>query len=61
MRLGQEIEYVRKKCGLSIIDVCNAMDVSESEYHRIISYNVRPSIYQLIMFMSVARHSLDTI
>lgn len=59
MTLGREIESVRIKRHLSVIDVCNAMNVSESEYRHIVMQNKRPTTYQLIMFLSLARHHLE--
>ncbi len=61
MTIGHEIEYVRKLRGLSIIDVCNAMAIQENEYWHIYNGKFRPSVYQLIMFISVARYPLETI
>lgn len=61
MTLGYEIEYIRTLRNLSIIDVCNVMGVSESEYRNIIYNHTRPTTYQLIMFISVAHHHINSV
>ena len=61
MGIGQELEMIRKLRGLSVIDICNAMDLTEMQYHYIVLYNRRPTVYQLIMFISTTRHPLDSI
>ena len=61
MTVAQEIEFLRQKHGFSIIDVCNALNVDEKEYNRIIKHNHTPSIYQLIMFIDMTRHPMKTI
>lgn len=61
MKIGQELEFIRKKSGVSILEICNALDVSESEYRRIYSGTINPTTYQLIMFISVCRCALDFI
>lgn len=61
MSIGQELEYIRKKCGLSIIDVCNSMNVSESEYNYMCSHSIKPNTYQLIMFISASKHPISFI
>lgn len=52
MTIGQGLEFVRKQNRLSLTDVCNIMNVSESEYMYIYSHSVKPTVYQLIMFVS---------
>lgn len=61
MTLGREMEYIRVLRKLSIVDVCNAMGISESEYRHIIYHQYRPTTYQLIMFISATCHSLNSI
>lgn len=43
MTIGQELEFIRKKAGLSIVDICNIMDVSETDYEKICSGSVVPT------------------
>ena len=61
MYLGQEIEQVRIKRGLSIIDVCNILNMTESEYRHFIAYGKCLSNFYLIMFMNDTRHTLYSI
>lgn len=61
MFLGQEIEQIRIKRGISVFCVCNALNMSESEYMRFVSQGKKLSNYQMIMFMDEARHGLYTI
>ncbi len=59
MTVGQELEFIRKKSGVSILEICNALNVSESEYRHICSDTINPTIYQLIMFIFVCRRALS--
>ncbi|MBQ2844608.1 MAG: helix-turn-helix transcriptional regulator [Alphaproteobacteria bacterium] len=59
MTVGQELEFIRKKSGVSILEICNALNVSESEYRNICSDAINPTIYQLIMFVFVCRRALS--
>lgn len=59
MTIGQELEFIRKKAGLSIVDICNIMDVSETDYEKICSGSVVSTIYQLIMIISSCQHALS--
>ena len=58
---GRQLESIRIQCGLSVIDVCNIMDITEGDWRRIITNKVRPNIYQLCMFIIVTKHPLDNI
>lgn len=59
--IGSELEQIRQQCGISVLDICNALGVSESEYMRIKTNKVRPTTYQLIMFICATRHPLPSI
>ena len=59
MNIGHQIEQIRQKRGLSIIDVCNICDISEGEYQRLITNKLQPTVYQLCMFIAETRHPLD--
>ena len=48
MKFGEEIEYIRKLRGYSVVDMCNILEVSESEYLRIIAHSGPLSIRQKI-------------
>ncbi|MBQ8256033.1 MAG: hypothetical protein IJY99_03665 [Alphaproteobacteria bacterium] len=61
MTTAQELERLRQTRGFSIIDVCNALNVDEKEYNRIIKHNRTPSVYQLIMFIDLVHCPLETI
>ncbi len=61
MRVGQEIEQIRKLQGLTIFEVCNAMNLLENEYAQIVSGHIKPTTYQMIMFVSLARHRLESV
>lgn len=61
MFLGQEIEQIRIKRGISVFCICNALNMSETEYMRFVSQGKKLSNYQMIMFMDEARHGLYTI
>ena len=61
MFLGQEIEQIRIKRGISVFCICNTLNMSESEYMRFVSQGKKLSNYQMIMFMDETRHGLYTI
>lgn len=61
MFLGQEIEQIRIKRGISVFCICNALNMSETEYMRFVSQGKKLSNYQMIMFMDETRHGLYTI
>ena len=58
MANGRQIELIRQQCGLSVVDVCNIMGVTEGEYRRIITNKLQPTIYQLCMFISETKHPI---
>ena len=58
MRIGKRIEQVRKECGFSVVYMCNALATDEAGYRRLITGKDKPTIYQLIMFMSATCHSI---
>ena len=57
MTFGQEIEEARKKCGYSIIDMCDILDVLESEYHKIIAHGGPLNTYQKISLIIATEYS----
>ncbi len=57
MTIWQEIEEIRIKRGMSLWEVCNIFDMQEHQYTK--PKKPAPTIYQLIMFISSARHSLQ--
>ena len=59
MKIGQELEMIRELRNLSVIDICNAMGITESEYRHMVYRNRRPTIYQLIMFIIATQHHLE--
>ena len=61
MFLGQEIEQIRIKRGISVVCICNALNMSETEYLHFVSRGKKLSNYQMIMFMDETRHGLYTI
>lgn len=61
MFLGQEIEQIRIKRGISVFCICNTLNMSETEYMHFVSRGKKLSNYQMIMFMDETRHGLYTI
>lgn len=61
MTLGREIEHIRLMRNLSVLDVCNAMGISEPEYRSMVVHRYHPSVYQLIMFILLTEHHLDSV
>ena len=46
---------------MSIVDVCNAMGISEPGYSRMVVYLYHQSVYQLIMFILLTEYHLDSV
>lgn len=61
MKVGQEIESIRKKLGFSVVFMCNAFNVSESDYYKIIAGKYCLNTYQLIMFLDATKTPLKSI
>ena len=61
MTLGREIEHIRLLRNLSVLDVCNAMGISEPEYSRLIVHQYYQTVFQLIMFVSLAECPLESL
>ena len=61
MRLGQEIEMIRKKLGLSIAFMCDVFDTDERGYHDIVIGKRIPSVYHLIMFIDSTHCPLESL
>lgn len=59
MTLGQEIEYIRKLRGFSIVYMCNALNVLETDYMHIISHSGPLSTYQKIMLVAATEYPFD--
>ena len=59
MTLGQEIEYIRKLRGFSVVYMCNALNILETDYMHIISHGGPLSIYQKIMLVAATEHPFD--
>ena len=51
MRIGLEIEQIRQELGLSVVFMCNAMDLTTGEYQRLLCGRYRLNIFQLIGFI----------
>ena len=58
MRIGLEIEQIRQELGLSVVFMCNAMDLTMGEYQRLLCGRYRLNIFQLIGFIGATRHPL---
>jgi len=61
MRLGQEIEKIRKEQGLSIVYMCNIFNTDERGYKLIATGLRRPDVFSLIMFIDVTRCCLNSL
>ena len=61
MRLGQEIEHIRIKRGLSITDVCNILNMTVGEYRHFVASGKFLSNFYLVVFMNDTRHALYSI
>lgn len=48
MRIGLEIEQIRQELGLSVVFMCNAMDLTTGEYQKLLCGRYRLNIFQLI-------------
>ena len=59
MTLGQEIEQNRIAANIPVFRICDTLAVSEAGYRKIVQGDVRPTIYQLIMFMGDTRRTLE--
>ena len=58
MRIGLEIEQIRQKLGLSVVFMCNAMDLTTGEYQKLLCGRYRLNIFQLIGFIGATCHPL---
>ena len=61
MTLGQEIEMVRIKCGMTDVDVFNALNITAAQYHLLKTGRYKPTVFQLICFISATNHYLDSL
>ncbi len=61
MRVGQEIESIRKELGLSIVYMCDIFSVNEFEYNQIVKGKYKLTVFQLIMFISSVKKPLNSI
>ncbi len=61
MRLGHEIETMRKMYNLSIVDICNAMGITETEYRHLVLGRYHPTVYQIIMLIISTHIPLESI
>ena len=59
MTFGQEIEYIRKLRGFTIIDMCDILDVFESDYKRIIAHGGPLDMYQKICLVAILEHPFE--
>ena len=59
MTLGQEIEYIRKLRGFSVVYMCNALNILETDYMHIISHGGPLSLYQKIMLVAATEYPFD--
>jgi len=59
MFIGHQMEKIRKECGLTVVDMCNALSISEGDWRRIAGGRLSPTTYQLCMFIMETRHGLD--
>lgn len=60
MTFGQEIEYIRKLRGYTVVDMCNALNILETDYMHIIARGGPLSVYQKIMLVAVTKHPFDS-
>ncbi|MBQ8473488.1 MAG: hypothetical protein IJ500_01340 [Alphaproteobacteria bacterium] len=60
MTFGQEIEYMRKLRGYTIIDMCNILCVTESKYKHIIAHGGPLNIYQKISLVIAMEYPFDS-
>ena len=61
MTLGAEIEQIRIKCNMPLFIAYDVFSTDMAGYHQIITGRCSPTIFQLIMFIDVARHPLEKI
>ncbi|MBR2012512.1 MAG: hypothetical protein IKA08_04620 [Alphaproteobacteria bacterium] len=60
MTFGQEIEYMRRKRNYSIVDMCNTLGISDSDYMRLINGSYKLDIQQKILLVSAMRHPFES-
>lgn len=60
MTFGQEIEYVRKMRSFSVVDMCNALGLTESQYMRLIRGKHKLTIEQKIMLIVATQYPFDS-
>lgn len=61
MSVGAEVEQFRKKYRFTVVCMCNAMDMTESEYNQFIHGRYTPAAYQLVWLLIAFRCPLDSI
>ena len=60
MAFGQEIEFMRKNRGYSIVDMCNTLMITETEYARLINGRYKLDIEQKILLVAAMCHQFDS-
>ena len=61
MKPGKEIERIRCECGLSVVDMCNVMNMTESDYRALIIGMYTLSVFQCICLICCTRRPLDSL
>ena len=61
MSIIREIEEYRKAHNIPIYQMCNILDVTEASYNSMLLHNIRPDVYQMIMFICATEHPLSTL
>ena len=61
MHLIDQIEHYRKEKNLPVFYICNILAITDTEYFHMISYHIRPTTYQLIMFIASENVALKNI
>ena len=59
MKIGVQIEQIRQEMGLSVVFMCNAMNLTPGEYARLAVGRYTPSTFQLIGFIGATGRSLE--
>lgn len=59
MRLGQEIEKIRREIGLNVVCMCNIFETDERGYYEIVSGKRKPTVFQLIMFIDTTHCPIE--
>lgn len=59
MKIGVQIEQIRQEMGLSVVFMCNAMNLTPSEYARLAVGRYTPNTFQLIGFIGATGRSLE--